>query len=203
MRTGLPVLAALAALACVVAGPAALAGAPAPAAAAPIPRRPAPPVLDDLRGSRAREAAVALSPALGALGALPTARETAAFAAGRVAVAVVFVQSDGSLDPSTESWSRPDPDNPGDRRANVLVKVQAALAWWNGRSPDGSLEVFLPAAGQYGAPRTVTTRYEPISRPVGQFNKDYRLSDAGWRWQIMGKLGFAHDRIDDLSLIHI
>lgn len=200
MRRGLPALVALAAFVCVVVGPASLAGGAPLAAAAPIPQRPAPPVLDDLRGPRAREAAVALPLALGALGALPTARETAAFAAGKVAVAVVFVESDGSVDPSTENWSRPDPDNPGDRRANVLAKVQAALTWWNDRSPDGSLEVVLPAAGQYGAPRTVTTRFEPISRPVSQFNKDYRLSDAGWRWQIMGKLGYAHDRIDDSPL---
>jgi len=197
MRKGPPVLVALAAFGCVLAVPAALAGAAPPAAAAPLPQRSALPVLDDLRGPRAREAARTLPLALGALGAIPTARETAAFAAGRVAVAVVFVESDGSLDPSTENWSRRDPGNPGDRRANVLAKVQAALDWWNKRSPDGSLEAFLPAAGQYGAPRTVTTRHEPISRPVGQFNRDYRLSDAVWRWQIMGKLGYAHDRTDD------
>jgi len=168
------------------------------AVAAPIPQRPALPVLDDLRGPRVREAARALP--LGALGALPKARETAAFAAGKVAVAVVFVESDGSVDPSTENWSRPDRLNPGDRRANVLAKVQSALTWWNDRSPDGSLEAFLPAAGQYGAPRTITTRFEPISRPVSQFGKDFRLSDAGWRWQIMGKLGYAHDRTDDRPL---
>jgi hypothetical protein len=168
------------------------------AAAAPIPQRLAPPVLDDLRGPHALEAARALP--LGTLGALPLTRETAAFAAGKVAVAVVFVQSNGSVDPSTEDWSRRDPFNPGDRRGNVLAKVQAALTWWNDRSPDGSLEAFLPAVGQYGAPRTVTTRFEPISRPVSQFSKDFRLSDAGWRWEIMGKLGFAHDRIDDSPL---
>jgi len=189
MKRDLPTLAALAAFICVFAGVAPY------AAGAPLPQRPAPPVLDDLRGPLARETARALP--LGALGALPTAGQTAAFAAGRVAVAVVFVQSNGSLDPSTENWSRPDPGNPGDRRANVLAKVQAALTWWSERSPDGSLEVFLPAAGQYGAPRTVTTRYEPISRPVNQFATDYRQSDAGWRWQIMGKLGYAHDRYDD------
>ncbi|MCX6363082.1 MAG: hypothetical protein NTW58_02710 [Actinobacteria bacterium] len=158
MRTGLPASAALLAFASVVVGAASLAGGASPAAAAPIPQRPAPPVLDDLRGPHARETARALPLALGALGALPTARETAAFAAGSIAVAVVFVESDGSL------------------------------------------EAFLPAAGQYGAPRTVTTRFEPISRPSGQFNKDYRLSDAGWRWQIMDKLGYAHDGIDDSPL---
>jgi hypothetical protein len=202
MRKGPPALADLAALVacvCVVVGPASLAAA-APAAAAPIPQRPAPPVLDDLRGPRAAGLARGLPLTLGALGALPATSETAAFAAGKVAVAVVFVESDGSVDPSTEDWSRRDPGNPGDRRANVLEKVKAALTWWNERSPDGSLEAFLPAAGQYGAPRTSTTRFEAISRPVGRFNTDYRLSDAGWRWQIMGKLGYAHDRIDDSPL---
>jgi len=198
MRRGFTTLAALAAVICVAAGAAALVGAaPSVAAAAPIPQRPALPALDDLRGPRAAELARALPLALGALGALPAARETAAFAAGKVAVSVVFVESDGSVDPSTENWSRRDPDNPGDRRANVLAKVQAALTWWNERSPDGSLEVFLPAASQYGAPRTVTTRFEPISRPVGKFNQDHRLSDAGWRWQVMGNLGYPHDRVDD------
>jgi hypothetical protein len=78
-----------------------------------------------------------------------------------VAVAVVFVESDGSVDPSIENWSRPDPDNPGDRRANVLAKVQAALTWWNERSPDGSLEVFLPApvsTARRAPPRRATRR---------------------------------------------
>jgi hypothetical protein len=201
MRKGVLILAALAALAasvCALVAPTVLAA--VPAAAAPIPQRSAPPVLDDLRGPLASDSATAPPLTLGALGALPLTRETAAFAAGRVAVAVVFVESDGSVDPSTENWSRLDPNNSGNRRANVLAKVQAALTWWNERSPDGSLEVFLPAAGQYGGPRTVTTRFEPISRPVGQFAKDYRLSDAGWRWEIMRKLGYAHDPIDDRPL---
>lgn len=202
MRTGRPTLLALAAFVCVVGGPAALAGGTSPAVAAPIPQRSALPVLDDLRGPLARQTARALPLTLGALGALPAARETAAFAAGKVAVAVVFVESDGSVDRSTENWSRPDPapDFAGDRRANVLAKVQAALTWWNYRSPDASLEASFPTAGQYGAPRTVTTRFEPISRPVSQFSKDYRLSDAGWRWQTMGKLGYAHDPTDDSPL---
>ena len=200
MRGGFSPRVALAALVCAAASAASLVGAAPPAAAAPIPQRPAPPVLEDLRGPLAREAAAALPLAQNVLGALPTARETAAFAAGRVAVAVVFVESNGSFDPSTENWSRPDRYNPGNRRANVLAKVRAALTWWNDRSPDGSLEAFLPAAGQYGAPRTGWTRFEPISRPVSRFNKDYRLSDAGWRWQIMGKLGYAHDRVDDSPL---
>ena len=194
--------AALLALAVAVLGaPAAATAAPgaaaAPAAGRAAIQRPALPVLNDLRGPLARSAARRLPLWSVPLAALPGAKETAAFAAGSMAVAVIFVESDGSIDRDREKWSRRDPDYPGDRRANVLFKVSSAAAWWNERSPDASLDVFVPAAGEYGAPRTVTTGYEPITRPVSDFEFDYRLSDAGWRWQIMKKLGFSHDATDD------
>ena len=68
---------------------------------------------------------------------------------------------------STEDWSREDPSRPGqDRRQLVLEKIQNALDWWNAQSPDGSLELFLPAAGAYGAPQTLGTGYEPIRMDV-------------------------------------
>jgi hypothetical protein len=152
------------------------------------------PVLDDLRGPAA---AARQLPIWHARAALPDAKQTTVFAAGSVAVAVVFVESDGSIDRDSESWARKDRRYPGDRRANVLTRVQSALDWWNGRSPDQSLDIFLPSAGAYGAPRTVTTGYEPITRPTGDFSPDYRRSDAAWRWQVMGKLGYKHDRSDD------
>jgi hypothetical protein len=157
---------------------------------------PAPPVLDDLMGRGDGVAAPALP--IG-LGALPGARETAAFAAGRVAVGVVFLESDGNIMTSSEDWTREDSDYPGqDRRQLVLAKIQSALDWWNARSPDGSLELFLPAPGAYGAPQTVPTGYEPIRRDVvTSWRGRPVLSDAAWRWQAMGALGFAHDATDD------
>lgn len=153
------------------------------------PVQPAPPVLDDLMG---RGTGVAALPLPVGLGALPGARETAAFAAGRVAVGVVFLESDGSLMSSSENWSREDPAYPGqDRRQLVLAKVQNALDWWNAQSPDGSLELFMPAAGFYGAPQTVKVGYEPIRLDVKYGWKGHAvLSDAAWRWQAMRKLGF-------------
>jgi hypothetical protein len=116
-----------------------------------------------------------------------------------VAVGVVFLESDGSIMTSSEDWTREDPDYPGrDRRQLVLAKIQLALDWWNARSPDGSLELFLPAAGAYGAPQTVGTGYEPIRRDVAAGWKGRPvLSDAAWRWQAMDALGFAHDATDD------
>lgn len=152
------------------------------------PVRTPPPVLDDLMGRGADAAAPALPVGLGAL---PGARETAAFAAGRVAVAVIFLESDGSIMRSSEDWSAA-------RKEAVLAKVQNALDWWNDRSPDGSLEVFVPPAGSYGAPRTVKTGYEPIRMPVRVGWKGRPiLSDAAWRWQAMSRLGFGHDETRD------
>ena len=163
----------------------------------PGPVIPAPPVLDDVMGRG--EGALFPDLPIG-LGALPGARETAAFAAGRVAVGVVFLESDGSTMTSSEDWAREDPDYPGrDRREMVLAAVQRALDWWNARSPDGSLELFLPAANAYGAPRTVKTGYEPIRRAIssGWGGRKGVLSDAAWRWQAMDALGFKHDKTDD------
>jgi len=197
----------LAALACVCAGwlsaAASAAGSHLPVgalASAGGPVDPAPPPLNDLLGTAAREATLDLSTGLGALGALPTARETAAFAAGRVAVGVVFVESDGWRTASSESWSLEDPRWPGqDRRRLVLGQVRDALDWWNARSPDGSLELFLPETGTYGSPRTLATGYEPIQMAIeyGYGGKKSVLSDAPWRWEVMGRLGFGHDVSDD------
>ena len=123
---------------------------------------------------------------------LPGARDTAAYAAGRVAVGVVFLESDGTKMASTEDWS--------DARRNlVLAKIQNALDWWNARSPDGSLEVFMPTAGAYGAPQMVATSYEPINGVIqyGYGRHKNVLSDAAWRWQAMATLGFGHDASDD------
>jgi hypothetical protein len=168
------------------AGAAGASGATAMPAAGPV--SPAPPVLNDLMGRGAGAAAPELPVGLGAL---PGARETAAFAAGRVAVAVVFLESDGSIMRSSEDWSAA-------RKEAVLGKVQSALDWWNDHSPDGSLEAFMPAAGSYGAPQTLRTGYEPIRRSVSVGWKGWPvLSDAAWRWEAMTSLGFGHDTRDD------
>jgi hypothetical protein len=186
-------LAVLGALACALLGasaalPAASRAAGSPDLTAGGPVRPAPPVLDDLMGRGAGAAALDLP--IG-LGVLPGTRETAAFAAGRIAVGVVFLESDGSRMKSTEDWSAA-------RRDAVLVKIQNALDWWNARSPDGSLGLFLPTAGSYGAPQTVEVGYEPIKMDVKHGWAGHSvLSDAAWRWPAMQALGIGHDPRDD------
>ncbi len=167
-----------------VAGAALASGAPA-TAADPIP------LTEDLKRQP-----LAASPITGALLALPDGRETTVFAAGRVAIGVIFVESDGSVDRDREDWTNDDPHFPGDRRANVLERIRRALSWWEVRS-GGVLEFVVPAEGEVGAPQTVATGYEPIAMPTGVFNWIWYLSDSAWRWQIMDELGFGHDSFDD------
>jgi hypothetical protein len=133
------------------------------------------PVLRDLRGDLAQAAELGM-PALSGLAALPSASETAAYAAGDVAVGVILLESNGRIDPDRETWS-------ATRRDTVLNEVRQALAWWNAQDAEGDLRLFLPAAGTPGAPRTMATSYEPILRPS--------QDDILWRRQVMGRLGFS------------
>jgi len=123
------------------------------------------------------------------LGFLPSATEPAAFAAGSVAVSVVFPQSSGAYETSSESWINTDPNNPGDRRACVLTKVDTALAWWAARLPGGQLTFVVPPTGTLGAPSTAATPYEPIRHAT--------LQDGLWRWPIMRNLGFGGGQGDN------
>ena len=64
---------------------------------------------------------------------------------------------------SSEDWTRgPGLSGTGSPAARP-GQGPGALDWWNARSPDGSLELFLPAAGAYGAPQTV----RPATSPSG------------------------------------
>ena len=149
LRTAAPwLIAALASLS-LAPGPGVGAAAAAPPGAAArgdaTPARDALPVLDDLRGTVARAAAAQALPLFRARGALPSAKQTTVFAAGSVAVSVIFVESDGSIDRSREDWSRRNPRFPGDRRANVLAQVEAALGWWE-RALARRLSAGLPPA---------------------------------------------------------
>ncbi len=79
---------------------------------------------------------------LGAAATLPTAAEPVAYAAGTVAVSIIFPQ--GTAKSSTESWktndsygSAVDPDynwlTP--REGCVVEEIQKALTWWQDQAP--------------------------------------------------------------------
>ena len=129
------------------------------------------------------------------LGALPGCRETAAFAAGRVAVAVVFLESDGSKMTSTENWSR-------EIRA-APARTAASSSWPRSRTPStGGTPGRRTARSSCSCRRRAATARRRRSRPgtspstwpvkYGWQGRDV-LSDAAWRWEAMAKLGFGHD----------
>ncbi len=97
--------------------------------------------------------------------------DTSEYMMGKVAVNVVFVQSDGSVDARTETngWTL-------SKRNAVMNGVQNAMAWWAARNSAANLSFVYDNT-------TVTTGYEPISRPS---------TDEGlWVTEVMGKLGYS------------
>ena len=78
---------------------------------------------------------------------------TSDFLAGKVAVAVVFTESTGAIQPSTEDWSR-------EREDDVLERLADAFNWWREREPRARIEF------AFREHRGVQTGYEPINNEL-------------------------------------
>ncbi len=155
-----------------------------------------PALTNDLKLPGAVGVAGATAPAFAGLtSGLPTATEPAAFAAGSVAVSVIFPQSSGAGGTThTEKWATLDQygttgltsaayPNLTPRQVYILGQVQQALDWWATRAPAAAhLSFVVPAYGTLGYPRQVKVAREPID--VASTN------DQAWRHPIMAKLGF-------------
>ncbi|MHC4179332.1 MAG: dockerin type I domain-containing protein, partial [Planctomycetota bacterium] len=85
--------------------------------------------------------------------------DTCEYMLGDVSVTLVLMESDGSIDPSTEDWTTTDIES-------VKGKVAEGLSWWEDalalESSVHSLNFILDATY---ADSPVPTGYEPISRP--------------------------------------
>jgi len=126
------------------------------------------------------------------LGYLPTATAPAAFAAGSVAVSVIFPESSGAS--SSRDWSTVDPGLPGlttdpaypgftPRQVYIMQHVWLSLDWWAARNAGAHLTFVVPSDGTLGAPQQVDVSKEPIAIDS--------MSDATWRDPIMKTLGFT------------
>lgn len=78
--------------------------------------------------------------------------ETSEYFIGRVAVGIVFLESNGAIDPSTETWTSPE-------ELNVISEIQTALTWWANQNPSAGVSF------RYDIHYRVPTKYEPINRP--------------------------------------
>lgn len=108
----------------------------------------------------------------------PGPAELCEYAIGTVKAAVIFVESDGSIDSQTETWS-------GNRIATALSKIQDALDWWNSQSPSSCLSITKTNIG------VKYTGYEPI--------KHHQNDQGTWIADVLARMGYTsgdfHDRI--------
>ena len=78
--------------------------------------------------------------------------ETSEYMIGSIAVGIVFLESNGTIDPSTEDWTTSE-------ESNVISEITAGLNWLAVQTPSAGVSFNLDI--QYRVP----TGYEPINRP--------------------------------------
>ena len=100
----------------------------------------------------------------------PNYTESSQFMIGSVAVGIIFPESDGTTDPSTEDWT-------DGKQSLVVSEIASALNWWAEREPAAQLSVV------YDTPHTEPTAVEPISRPY--------TDQSLWVADTMTALGFS------------
>jgi flagellin-like protein len=76
--------------------------------------------------------------------------QTSEFMVGKIAVGIVFVESNGRIQPSSEDWTR-------DRQDRVIEAVTNSLNWWREREPRAGIEF------AYKIFRNAPSSYEPIN----------------------------------------
>lgn len=103
-------------------------------------------------------------------------QHTSEYLIGSVGVSLILLESDGSVDPSTENWDAA-------RADQVAAKVQEAFDFWANEEPDTHLS-FALKTGPTGKPyQIVETGFEPVAHGV----QDEFL----WINAAMAKLGYS------------
>lgn len=114
--------------------------------------------------------------------------DTSEYLMGKVTVNIIFVQSDGSLAPRTETnnWTTA-------KKNAVVGKVMDAMAWWVARNSAANLSFVYNNV-------TVTTGYEPINCNVAWDSEPATACPNGeedWIAQVLGKLGYSETGYSD------
>ncbi|MHB0878167.1 MAG: hypothetical protein ACYC5O_19195, partial [Anaerolineae bacterium] len=102
----------------------------------------------------------------------PTLYQQSEYMIGKVAVNIVLVESNGSVDPSTENWT------PAERQL-VFQQIVAGLSWWQAMEPRAHLQFVYD--DHFSSP--LPSSYEPINRS----HSDERL----WIAEAMQQLGYV------------
>jgi hypothetical protein len=94
---------------------------------------------------------------------------------GTVAVALFFVESDGTIDTNAFTWSSTD-------EQNTLNRSLAGLAWWSSEASSRGLSVSFTPVIYASTNAACQQGYEPITHSSGE--------DDLWQGAIMTKLGY-------------
>ncbi len=97
--------------------------------------------------------------------------ETSEYAMGSCSVGVIFVESNGTIDPNTENWT-------STKEQNIVDKINVACNNWTAENPNANLTF------TFDIHYNVSTSYEPISRNITYRNL--------WASQVMANLGFPN-----------
>ncbi len=100
----------------------------------------------------------------------PSKKEICEYAMGSVKVAVIFMESNGTIDPESENWS-------SSRKSTVMSEIQDGLNWWSGLEANASLTFSILDVG------SKETSYEPITHPS--------TNESLWINEIMDDMGYT------------
>lgn len=103
--------------------------------------------------------------------------ETSEYLIGSVAVGIIFLESNGTIDPQTENWTSTE-------ESQVVSKIQDALNWWSNQNP--SANVSFTWTINYRVP----TSYEPINRRGGPLLPPNLGKEKLWIQDAMNYLGY-------------
>ncbi|PNX45935.1 MAG: hypothetical protein BV459_07450 [Thermoplasmata archaeon M11B2D] len=101
--------------------------------------------------------------------------DTSEYFIGSVAVGVIFLESNGSIDPSTENWSTTEINN-------VQSQINQAMSWWKNQNQYAGISYILDVH------TAVPTSYEPIIHPSAMTNPTY---EKLWVSEAMAYLGYG------------
>jgi hypothetical protein len=101
---------------------------------------------------------------------LPGPEDRDEYLIGTVAVTTIFPESNGAMDPDTETWNAL-------RMDKVYSEIYDGLDWWESQMPNGRLEFTVYTLGQQ------STRYEPITRSS--------TNQPLWVGEILTNLGYS------------
>ncbi len=103
--------------------------------------------------------------------------QTSEYLMGSTAVALVFIESNGTIDPNTEDWTSLE-------ESQVVSACFAGMDWWASIYPYSVAPVSFTWVYEYAVP----TDYEPITRPAFQSS-----DDRFWIVDAMNYLGYSCD----------